>query len=414
MRRSLPLLLLASALLAACAGEAPASPDLPARPADAVVLVSLDGVGPELVARTETPHLDALARRGLRARRLVPPFPSLTFPAHATLATGRFAAGHGIVSNRFRDRATGETFSLEDESRWLRAEPLWITATRQGVETHLVHWPCSQGAWDGLAPASALPYDEYASAGEKAARILDHLRRGARPLLVLSYWEAADGAGHEEGPLSEAAREALRGSDEALGRLLRGIEALPDASRVAVVVVSDHGMIPLSWRLSLVAERRPRGLDYWVEASGPLANLYLESASEAGTVAASLDSLPGLRCRRLEELPARYHYGPRDRAGEVVCEAEPGGSLGVGRRRGRQPSRLRGMHGYDPEEEDDMAALFVAAGAGLPEGAVRERLEAVDVHPLVAGLLGIRPAEGVRGRSPLAGRQADEGSGTGR
>lgn len=394
---TLPFLL--TLLLPACPGEPTAGS--PARPADAVVLVSLDGVGPALLAAAETPHLDALARRGVRAERLVPPFPSLTFPAHASLATGRYVEGHGIVSNRFRDRATGETFALEDEARWLLAEPLWLTASRQGVETHVVHWPGSVGPWRGREPDSALPYSRAASMEEKAGRILAHLREGGRPILVLSYWEAVDAASHRDGPSSPAAREALERSDRALGGLLRGIEGLPDSSRVSVLVVSDHGMAAQAWSLSLVAERGPRGLDYWVEASGSLANLYLGEGESAGRVARSLSQIEGLGCWPLEELPPRYRYGPAGRAGEVVCEAEPGGGLGVGKRRGRRRSSLRGMHGYDPEEAS-MAALFVAAGAGIPAGETLERIEAVDVHPLAAALLGIEPAEGVRGRSPLA------------
>jgi predicted AlkP superfamily pyrophosphatase or phosphodiesterase len=400
--RPLPaLLLVLLALLPACPGETPEPTGAPdGRPADAVVLVSLDGVGPDLLAAASTPWLDRLAREGLRAGRLVPPFPSLTFPAHASLATGRYAEGHGIVSNRFRDRPSGETFSLEDEARWLRAEPIWVTAGRQGVETHLVHWPVSVGPWEGRRADSTLPYARSASMEQKAERVLAHLRQGGRPLLVLSYWEAADAAAHREGPTSAAAREALERADRALGRLMRGIEALPDASRISLVVVSDHGMAPQQWSLSLVAERRPRGLDYWVEASGSLANLYLGEGESPGRVARSLSEIEGLDCRPLAELPSRFRYGPPERTGEVVCQADPGGGLGVGKGRGVRRSSLKGMHGYDPEEPS-MAALFVAAGAGIPSGGSVERVEAVDVHPLLAGLLGIRPAEGVEGRSPL-------------
>ena len=68
---------------------------------DSVVLwLSVPGFRGDYLEKSETPTFDAID--GGSTNTLVPHFPCLTFPAHATLATGRDVSGHGIPSDRFR------------------------------------------------------------------------------------------------------------------------------------------------------------------------------------------------------------------------------------------------------------------------------------------------------------------------
>ena len=79
-----------------------------------VVVLSWDGVRHDYPDRTTLPNLARIARDGARAERLVPPFPSSTFPSHVTLATGARVDRHGIVANAFRDRTRGPFVYLND------------------------------------------------------------------------------------------------------------------------------------------------------------------------------------------------------------------------------------------------------------------------------------------------------------
>jgi hypothetical protein len=78
-----------------------AGPAPPVKPPPAVVLLSMDGVRWDYPLRDHLPTFRAMAESGLSAGRLTPPFPSLTFPSHATLATGVAPSAHGIVANAF-------------------------------------------------------------------------------------------------------------------------------------------------------------------------------------------------------------------------------------------------------------------------------------------------------------------------
>ena len=102
----------------------------------AVLLVSLDGLRWDAV--DAMPALSAQATAGVRAERLVPPFPSKTYPTHYTLATGLHPDQHGIVSNDFWDPVLEAEFSYGDaedlaDARWFGGEPIWVRAEEEGL-----------------------------------------------------------------------------------------------------------------------------------------------------------------------------------------------------------------------------------------------------------------------------------------
>ncbi len=98
------LALLGALFVAACGGTGAPAPDTSARPAarPSILLVTLDttradSIGPEAKG-VETPAFDALAARGLRFRQAYATVPE-TLPAHASIMTGLYPAGHGVHEN---------------------------------------------------------------------------------------------------------------------------------------------------------------------------------------------------------------------------------------------------------------------------------------------------------------------------
>jgi hypothetical protein len=129
----------AALALAGCASWAPGVPELPAAspgtPATLVV-VSVAGLTPSAYrapagAPPPMHTLAALARSGVSADAVTAVAPASTYPAHATLASGRSPAGHGIVADRrLGERGVRETrFSHASQ---LRAPTLWQIATEAG------------------------------------------------------------------------------------------------------------------------------------------------------------------------------------------------------------------------------------------------------------------------------------------
>src|SRR5690606_19322734 len=101
-------------------------------PQNVVLWISVDGLRGDYVDRGVTPFLKSLMQHGAYSRQLAPVFPSLTFPSHVSQATGVPPGVHGIVSNNYYDAAAGRESRFPGDPNLLLAEPIWLTAARQG------------------------------------------------------------------------------------------------------------------------------------------------------------------------------------------------------------------------------------------------------------------------------------------
>jgi len=201
----------------------------PSRPAPApavaqwprVVLLSLDGFRTDYLERPTAVRLRALAARGVRAERLVPSFPSKTFPNHYTLVTGLTPAHHGIVANVMHEPTLGR-FRMSDTAAvrnpaWWGGEPLWVTAEKQGRRTAAYFWPGSETAVGGVRPTWWYPYEHTRPNAARVARILEWLAMppAEAPALIAAYFSDTDDAGHSFGPAAPQVDSAIARVDSA-------------------------------------------------------------------------------------------------------------------------------------------------------------------------------------------------------
>ena len=105
-------------------------------PDTCVIVVSLDGFRWDYCDLYDTPNLDDLSESGVKADRLIPCFPTKTFPNHYTLATGLYPDHHGIINNSFYADDLHGIYRIAD-SEMVRnpdayfGEPIWVTAEQQ-------------------------------------------------------------------------------------------------------------------------------------------------------------------------------------------------------------------------------------------------------------------------------------------
>src|SRR5260370_12868824 len=70
-----------------------------------VILVSLDGFRYDYLDLYRPANLNSLAAGGVRAKWMIPPFPTKPFPNPYTIATGLYPHNHAIVANHIYDPA---------------------------------------------------------------------------------------------------------------------------------------------------------------------------------------------------------------------------------------------------------------------------------------------------------------------
>lgn len=388
-------LVLCAPLLLACANQQ----TKPGAGPTPLLLVSIDGFHPDYLAFEEAATLRQLAAGGTLAEWMTPAYPTLTFPNHYTVVTGLHPDRHGIIHNSMSDPELGR-FGLHlraavGDGRWWGGEPIWLTAQRQGLRAATLFWPGSEADIQGERPLHWLPYDGRKPLDARVDRVLGWLALppGRRPHFMTLYFESVDSMGHERGPGTPEVRRAIAEVDTALARLLEGLRALGPRGELNLLITSDHGMTWLDTENPIVLDDLlpPDSVD-WVHF-GQVAGINPKPGHEEAVERALLQAHARMSCHRRGELPERWHYGHHPRVPAITCQAVPPWSI-LPRRAINQPNRLPnlGGHGYD-NALPEMRAFFLAYGPAFRAGARIPPVEAVDVYPLMARLLGIHPAE---------------------
>jgi len=408
-----------------------------ARSRSRLIVVSNDGMPPEFYRRPEQfgvklPNLMELARTGATADSVESIYPTTTYPAHATLVTGVVPRVHGISSHLASLDPTERARPWHWFAPAIRVPALWNATRAAGRRTAAIGWPVSAGAgidanvpeiWDPSVPDPHLDMETVARHSTpglfaelvKALRPIvgstlpDRLRAEAalylwqryQPDLLLVHLVEYDKQAHETGPYSREALAALERSDQEIGRFR---DAAGDRGETTLVVLSDHGFVPVENEAAPLVVLSEEGLfarcdSQWelkrlgaIHSGGSFALYWLESprAEDRRALDRALDRLSESRAlaevidrSRLESLGA-------DPDAEMVLEAASGyyfsdrfeGPITC-------PSRRdRGTHGYLPTHRG-MEAAFLVTGRGVAPRKNVGRVSLAQVGRTLMQLLGL-------------------------
>ena len=370
-----------------------------------VIMLSVDGYRWDYPDLYSTPSIRRLTASGVRAERLLPVFPTLTFPNHYTLVTGLAPGQHGIVGNEFpdgeRQYALRDRNAVEDGSFYLGA-PLWNLAEFQGMVAASFFWVGSEADIQGVRPTHWRIYDEDIPNEQRVDQAIAWAAEPpeTRPRLITLYFSDVDSWSHYRGVGSPEFHEALGRVDRALGRLLDGLEALPHGDNIYLLLVSDHGQTGYYDAPPFILEDHLSLEGLSIVDQGPAVYAWQDRADpEAAEAIATRINSVWDRGRAYTRATAPKAWGLQDspRHPDLVFQAEAG--FGVLSRRGEERSMSRGDHGWAPEDRG-MHGIFLARGPGIAPGTTVGPVDARAVYPLVAGWLGLEIPETVTFDAP--------------
>jgi predicted AlkP superfamily pyrophosphatase or phosphodiesterase len=398
MTRRAVLLLLLCLVLEAGRGQVLLGQD----PRPPLILISFDGFRWDYRTKYSPPNMNRLAAKGVSAD-LIPSYPSKTFPNHYTIVTGLYPGHHGIVANTVKDPPTGRRLSMSNsiengDAMWWGGEPIWVTAQRGGLLSASMFWVGSEAPIEGHRPNFWAPFNNSLSGNARVDRVLAWLDLPAdkRPTLLTLYINDVDGAGHSNGPGSEAVRSAVRRADGYLGRLLRGLERRHLTDKVNIVLVSDHGMAETSTDRVVVLDDYLSADDAEVIDINPTLGLFPKAGREDAVYKALLNAHPRLKIYRKAETPEHWHYRDHPRIPPIVGVVEEGWQVlpraTLAQRISRGQTGPRGEHGYDPRDAISMRGIFVASGPSFKSGVVLPAFENIHIYDALAAVLGVTPA----------------------
>lgn len=416
-----------------------------------VVWISIPGFRGDYIEKSETPFFDELMANGGSTNKMRPSFPCLTYPAHVTMATGKLPAEHGIIADKIRT-GPGEVIDNPMDPDLLLAEPIWTTATRQGIKTLVHDWPLSQNQKGEHAAAHFLTdFDPALSDEERLNKVLEAWRASsgggadaapagdgnAAPAADGDAAPAADGdapapaaggdklrlvmlrlddilkAGLANGPREAATYEAIAKTDTALKSFYDTLQAewatlAPPAANLIFFITTDHGLAELDKNVNiahLLGDEMMQNAD--IIAHDAIANLYFKDLPEnEGEKKIFIDKFDGELSKRIyfrtikkEELPEEWKYNS-DRTGDRILVLKTGYAF-VEEKAAEpvfDPSEGPGFFGgfgYPVGESIRMSGQTILAGfPNAPASGTLDEIGQLSFHATVCKLLGIQPAEG--------------------
>jgi arylsulfatase A-like enzyme len=193
-----------------------------------VIVVSEDGLRPDVLDEARTPNHIAFIRAGASARLARTIRESDTLPSHASMLSGFPAKDHRLWWNSFRS-----------EMGYIHVPTIFSIAKSHGLSTAMfigkpkLRHIALPGSVDHLERPGYL----CGAVSRKAAEYFVE----RKPSLMFVHFSDPDEFGHSDGWMSEAYLRAVKNSDHCLGTLLAGIDRSGVAARTLVIVTADHG-----------------------------------------------------------------------------------------------------------------------------------------------------------------------------
>ena len=370
-----------------------------------LILVSIDGFRWDYMDLYPTPNMDQIAATGVRAERLLPVYPTLTFPNHYSIATGLYPANHGLVGNDFPDYSRDKWYSLYDrkmvEDRgFYRGEPIWVTAETQGMVAASFFFVGTEAPIQGVHPTHWRAYDKDISGNTRVDQVLSWLAEPAenRPHLYTLYFEDVDNYSHWFGPGSSESIAAIAQVDDYIGRLIRGLKKLPHGNLVNIIVVSDHG------QGKYIDDQPAFMLNEHVDMTG------ITSIDGGSYLFLYFDQDDPDRARNIiskvnnqwshgkaylpSDAPTEWRIDQSSRYPDVLLMPDAGFAILSGPEKANKINP--GDHGWIPEMQE-MHGFFIAMGPNINPGVSLGAIKNVDIYPLMAAMLGLQPAQNIDG-----------------
>lgn len=235
MRHAVPVRLATVLMLLAPAPGlgAPVS-NPPAAPPGArrALLISVDGLRPDLILRARTPAMRSLMQRGSFTLWAATTAVSVTLPSHVSMLTGVPPAKHRIEWNRELPLA---------RPVYPQRPTLFEVAKKAGYTTAMA---VGKSKLSLLAKPGTVDWSFAPEGDVTDSTVTDSVVRwiGAhRPQVLFVHLPGVDVSGHDHGWGSREQLAAVESADRSIARMLEALRRLKLEDSTVVLVTADHG-----------------------------------------------------------------------------------------------------------------------------------------------------------------------------
>lgn len=418
-----------------------------------VIVISFDAVSEEdLEFLSKQPNFSKLIKNGALIKNVESVYPSLTYPAHATIVTGKYPKNHGVINNTvldfkndnpdwywYRKYIKGDTiFDLAEKSGMKTCSILWPVTARSKITYNMPEIFCTK-RYDNQILKSALAGSKiyqvnmnkkfgYLRQGMEepyldnfATEVAKKTIRELKPNLILLHLIDSDSQKHKYGIENKEVIESLKRHDERLGEIIESLKLAGIYEDSTIIALGDHSQINVNNVIKLnsilmkndlinVNSNKIKSYKAIAKSCDGSSYIYLKNKNDVETRKKVRDILNELKNKYSNVIEEVYNNEEIKNLGadinaSFMIEAKRGyyfiddflgEAIEVIDESSKIKHKLRASHGYLPSR-DNYKTFFIAYGKTIKKGVVLEKGKLINNGPTIAKILDIdlRDCDGI-------------------
>jgi predicted AlkP superfamily pyrophosphatase or phosphodiesterase len=414
---------------------------------DHLIVISFDCLSSlDFPMLKELPHFQELLQKGSYCKNVETIYPSITYPCHATIVTGKFPRKHGVINNTFLQPGRNSP-DWYWHRHHIKGTTLYDEVKKAGMTTAAFLWPVTAKAdIDYNMPEifANRPWHHQIAVSLRNGsplhqlemnRRFGHIRNGLsqpelddfalestvqtiktkRPNLLLVHFTDLDTQRHYHGFSSKEALEAVRRHDVRLGRIINALKESGIYENSTIVALGDHSAldeakavkpnVSLRERGLITVDNKGKVLDWKVycKSCDGSAYIYVKDKSDIPTIETTRELLYSLVLdsnNGIERVLTGEEAGKKgaDDQATFMIEAHQGFYFKEGLEGNyidsitaedvKEKRYTVASHGYSPEKNNYTTVLMIA-GKGVRPNVTLPSMHLVDEGPTFARLLGV-------------------------
>lgn len=418
-----------------------------------VIVISFDAVSEEdLEFLSKQPNFSKLIKNGALIKNVESVYPSLTYPANATIVTGKYPKNHGVINNTvldfkndnpdwywYRKYIKGDTiFDLAEKSGMKTCSILWPVTARSKITYNMPEIFCTK-RYDNQILKSALAGSKiyqvnmnkkfgYLRQGMEepyldnfATEVAKKTIRELKPNLILLHLIDSDSQKHKYGIENKEVIESLKRHDERLGEIIESLKLAGIYEDSTIIALGDHSQINVNNVIKLnsilmkndlinVNGNKIKSYKAIAKSCDGSSYIYLKNKNDVETRKKVRDILNELKNKYSNVIEEVYNNEEIKNLGadinaSFMIEAKRGyyfiddflgEAIEVIDESSKIKHKLRASHGYLPSR-DNYKTFFIAYGKTIKKGVVLEKGKLINHGPTIAKILDIdlRDCDGI-------------------
>lgn len=407
---------------------------------DHLIVISFDCLSSLDFPLLETlPNFKKLIEKSSYCKNVQTIYPSVTYPCHATIVTGKLPKNHGIINNTLLQPGNPSP-DWYWYRRAIRGTTLYDEAKQKGMSTAALLWPVTAKAkidynmpeifanrrWHHQVPVSLVNGSSRFQL--EMNKKFGHIRKGLsqpelddfvlesavetirrkKPNLLLVHFTDLDTKRHETGFSSPEAIAAIQRHDQRLGRIMDALKTSGIEKQSTIVALGDHSALDenkvikpnvLFRENDLLHVGKNNKVTDWkayCKSCDGSAYIYIKNNDQkVSTLVRQLLNCPEVENIWTSEEATEFGADPKcsfmveAAKGYYFHESYEGSFIDeISDEDVATKKYTKACHGYSPTKED-YDTLFIAAGKGIRTNQLLPSMQLIDEGPTLARLLGL-------------------------